>query len=212
MSESRTTIPEATCGRWVDATPLVEMRPALEASAGIRVTPFSMIARFTVLALLENPALNAAFDAEAAVIRQYGAVHLGVATATERGLVVAVVRSAHERTLVELAAEIDRLAEGARAGSLAPAELTGSTFTISNFGAFGLDDGNPVINHPEAAILGVGALEARPWVVDGTLAVRHTVKLTCAFDHRVADGADAGAFLGRLASLLEQPGQLLANV
>jgi pyruvate dehydrogenase E2 component (dihydrolipoamide acetyltransferase) len=128
-----------------------------------------------------------------------------VATATDRGLVVPVVRDAHQLSTAELAGRIPDLAAGARAGTLAPADLTGSTFTVSNFGAFGLDDGVPVINHPEAAIVGIGAIKPRPLVVDGKVVARLTARVTCAFDHRVCDGAEAGAFLAALRKVYESP-------
>jgi pyruvate dehydrogenase E2 component (dihydrolipoamide acetyltransferase) len=104
-----------------------------------------------------------------------------------------------------LAGDVARLIEGARAGTLAPIDLQGSTFTVSNFGALGLDDGVPVINHPEAAILGMGSLKPRPVVVDGAIVARATMRLTCAFDHRVVDGATAAAFLCDLRDLVESP-------
>ena len=122
---------------------------------------------------------------------------------------VPVVRDAGQRSTRDLAREVARLAEAGRARTLTPSELTGSTFTVSNFGAFGLDDGYPVINHPEAAILGVGALRPRAVVVDGQVVARPTVRLTCCFDHRVCDGADVGAFLSDLRGLVESPTRLL---
>jgi pyruvate dehydrogenase E2 component (dihydrolipoamide acetyltransferase) len=210
MTTSRTRIPDATCGVTADCTRLLEVRSALNehAERGGRapvITPFSLLARFVVLALEANPMLNATFDERGPEIRLHEAVHLGIGTATDRGLVVTVARDAGGRSVHDLSAELARLSERARAGTAAPAELSGSTFTISNFGALGLDDGIPIINHPEAAILGVGAIRPRPHVVDGAVVARPTAALTLAFDHRVCDGAEAGRFLGQLRRTIEAP-------
>ncbi|MCV7082222.1 2-oxo acid dehydrogenase subunit E2, partial [Mycolicibacterium insubricum] len=123
-----------------------------------------------------------------------------------------VDRSALDRITRELAAVVTGLVDAARAGRIAPADLTGSSVTVSNFGPLGLDDGVPVINHPEAAILGMGAIRPRAVVVDGALAVRSTMRLTCAFDHRVADGAQVAAFLVALRELIEEPDLALAEL
>ncbi len=219
MSVSRSTIPEATSGLWVDCERLLTLRSVLSDDLRLElgqdergaesITPFAILAWMVPFALRTAPVLNASFDAEMKVIRVYHAVHLGVATSTEAGLLVPVVHSAHTLGLREFAAELARLTRSARDGTLTPAELTGSTFTVTNYGALGLDDGNPVINAPEAAILGVGTIAPRASVHDGELAVRSTTKLICAFDHRVSDGADAARFLRRLKELIEQPALLL---
>jgi len=211
MTASRTQIPEATTWVDCDATELMRARDALNASqTAVRLSPLALILRIAVAGLAEYRALNAAIDGEDIVL--HGAVHLGVAAQTERGLVVPVIRDAHRRTLLELGAELNRLADGARAGTLTPAELSGSTFTVSNFGAFGVDGGNPVINFPEAAILGVGRIADRPWVHDGELAVRKVLQLSIAFDHRIADGGDAAGFLRWVADRIEQPTLPLASL
>jgi 2-oxoisovalerate dehydrogenase E2 component (dihydrolipoyl transacylase) len=205
---SRREIPDATAATWADATALVVRRDQLRDApelGGARLTPFALLLRLVVVALGEQPAVNATLDAAAGEIHLHHAVHLGVAVATPKGLVVPVIRDASRRTYAEIATELERLREGALRGALGPGELFGSTFTVSNAGAFGIDEGIPVINHPEVAVLGVGAIRRRPWVVGDELAVRHTVKLTCAFDHRACDGAEAGGFLRRLADLIEQP-------
>lgn len=226
MSASRSTIPEATCGLWVDCGRLLALRSEIHddrqrradasssgtASLGVEpLTPFAVLAWIVPFALRTAPLLNSSFDAEAKVIRVHRAVHLGIATSTEQGLLVPVLRRAHARGVLEFAGELGRLTCAARDGRLDPAELTGSTFTVTNYGALGLDDGNPVINAPEAAILGVGMIAPRPAVHDGELAVRQTAKLICAFDHRVCDGADAARFLRRLKTLVERPELLLAR-
>ena len=138
-------------------------------------------------------------------IHLHSAVHLGFGVAAPRGLLVPVVSDAQDKTTRELAAVVGRLIRGARAGTLRPSELHGSTFTVSNFGALGLDDGVPVINYPEAAILGMGSIKPRPLVVDGEVVVRPTMSLTCAFDHRIVDGAAVAAFMCELRDLVEAP-------
>jgi len=210
MTASRSHIPDATCGVTADCTRLLEVRAALNDHAARQgldpvVTPFSLLSRLVVQALGANPVLNATFVEDVPEIRVHDTVNLGIGTATERGLVVTVVRSAAQLTLYDLSSEMARLADGARAGTLGPSDLQGSTFTISNFGALGLDEGIPIINYPEAAILGVGSIRPRPHVVDGAVVARPTAALTLAFDHRVCDGVEAGRFLGRLRELVEAP-------
>ena len=129
-----------------------------------------------------------------------------------RGLLVPVVADAQNKTTRELAEYVPRLIRAARAGTLKPAELTGSTFTVSNFGALGLDDGVPVINYPEAAILGIGSLKPRPVVVDDAVGIRPQMTLTCVFDHRIADGANAAQFLGELRELIGSPETALLDL
>ncbi|MFH9660930.1 dihydrolipoamide acetyltransferase family protein [Streptomyces sp. NPDC017248] len=207
MTLSRREIPDAHCSVTADFSRLLALRDRLrEDSRADGVTPFALLLRLLTLTLRDHPRLNATFTEDGPAVRTYDAVHLGIGTATPRGLVVPVVRDAQELTTARLAAETARLAAGARAGTLGPGELTGSTFTVSNFGALGLDEGVPVINHPEAAILGVGSIRPRPHVLGrDTLVVRPTAKLTCAFDHRVCDGAEAAAFLTALRDLVESP-------
>ena len=217
MTRSRREIPEATAGLWVDATALGDLRVRLQAAADaaghdVRITPFAVLLRMVLVAVRDFPTINSTIDVDAGEIRLHDHVHLGVATQTDRGLVVPVIRDAHRRSTLELASELQRLAGSARDGKLAPAEMVGSTLTVTNFGAFGTDDGNPVINHPETAIVGIGSIKPRPWVVDDELAVRSTVKLVCAFDHRVSDGAQGGGFLRRLGDLVERPDDLLLHL
>ncbi|MCB0996283.1 MAG: 2-oxo acid dehydrogenase subunit E2, partial [Acidimicrobiales bacterium] len=169
------------------------------------VTPCGLIACAIVQALHEHKVLHAAFDPGSNTVHRYRAVHLGIAVDTPRGLLVPVVHDADRLEALGFLAEVGRLVQAARSGTLAPAELVGSTCSVSNFGAFGLDDGWSLLNPPEAAIVGVGSIRERAVAVDGALAVRTTAKLTCTFDHRVADGADVGGFLGVLAQLIEAP-------
>jgi pyruvate dehydrogenase E2 component (dihydrolipoamide acetyltransferase) len=216
MSLSRSRIPDATCSVVVDCSRLLGVRDRLNdaltrAGGEPVVTPFALICRFVVDALRANPLLNATFVDEGPEIHLHDAVHLGLATATQRGLLVPVLRDAHTLTTLELAVQAVQLFAEARANKLTPRQLQGSTFTISNFGSLGLDEGIPVINYPEAAILGVGAIRSRPVVVNEAIVARPTATFTCAFDHRVCDGAEAAAFLMHVRSLTEDPDLLLLS-
>jgi pyruvate dehydrogenase E2 component (dihydrolipoamide acetyltransferase) len=217
MSLSRSTIPEASCGVEVDCTALLRARDVVrdateDVDLARAVTTFVVVLRYVAVALRANPVINSTFDEAEQVIRIYDRVDLGVATSTDRGLLVPVVKGAHELDTYGIAREVARLASGARAGTLLLTELQGSTFTVTNYGALGLDDGYPVINYPEAAILGVGSVKERPVAIDGQLAVRPTAKLILSFDHRVCDGAEAAAFLKTLRALIEEPVNLLVHV
>lgn len=208
MSLSRNEIPDAHARVEVDCSALVQLRDRIKtADAELPVTPFVLTLRLLVLVLGRHQMLNATWleTAEGPQIHRHRAVHLGFGVAAPRGLLVPVIRDAQSMTTRELSAAVARLVELARAGKLGPTELSGSTFTVSNFGALGLDDGVPVINYPEAAILGMGTMKPRPVVVDGAVVARPTMSLTCAFDHRIVDGAQAAAFLGDLRSVIEAP-------
>jgi len=208
MATSRREIPDAHAGVDVDCTRLLALQERLQ------ISPFVLVLRLLVLALGSHRILNGRWvdGPDGPRVQLHRHVHLGFGVATSRGLLVPVVRDAQTRTTRELAAVVTGLVDAARAGRIAPADLTGSTFTVSNFGPLGLDDGVPVINHPEAAILGMGAIRPRAVVVDGALAVRSTMRLTCAFDHRVADGAQVAAFLVALRELIEEPDLALAEL
>ncbi|WP_033306955.1 dihydrolipoamide acetyltransferase family protein [Streptomyces iakyrus] len=213
LSRSRTEIPDATTWVDVDATGLLETKKALEsAGTGTRIGLLALFARICVAGLRRFPELNSTVDTERREILRYDEVHLGFAAQTERGLVVPVVRDAHLMTTVRLAAELARLTELARGGNLPPHALTGGTFTLNNYGVFGVDGSTPIINHPEAALLGVGRLVDKPWVVDGQLTVRKVTQLSFSFDHRVCDGGVAGGFLRFVADCVERPAILLADV
>jgi pyruvate dehydrogenase E2 component (dihydrolipoamide acetyltransferase) len=213
LSRSRREIPEATTWVDVDATGLLAARDALRrARPDERIGLLALLARICVAGLRRFPELNATVDVERGEIVQLPQVHLGLAAQTPRGLVVPVVRDAGSRTTAELGAEVARLTERARAGALSPAELTGGTFTLNNYGVFGVDGSTPIINHPEAAILGVGRIIERPWVVDGAVVPRSVTQLSLAFDHRVCDGGVAGGFLRYVADQVEQPLGLLADL
>lgn len=212
FSRSRREIPEATCWVDADATELLAVRRAMNVAGAPKVSLLALLARITTAALARFPELNATVDTNTQEIVRLPAIHLGFAAQTDRGLVVPVVRDAQARTVEELSAEITRLTETARSGGLSLAELTHGTFTLNNYGVFGVDGSTPIINHPEAAMLGVGRIAAKPWVHEGELAVRQVVQLSLTFDHRVCDGGTAGGFLRHVADCVEQPALLLRGL
>ncbi|MFJ9687149.1 dihydrolipoamide acetyltransferase family protein [Streptomyces bacillaris] len=216
LSRSRSEIPDATCWVDADATELMAARAAMNAasgpSGGPKVSVLALLARICTAALAHYPELNSTVDTAAREIVRLPGVHLGFAAQTERGLVVPVVRDAHTRNAESIGAEIARLTELARTGKLSPAQLTGGTFTLNNYGVFGVDGSTPIINHPEAAMLGVGRIMPKPWVHNGELAVRQVVQLSLTFDHRVCDGGTAGGFLRYVADCVEQPAVLLRTL
>jgi pyruvate dehydrogenase E2 component (dihydrolipoamide acetyltransferase) len=209
LSTSRREIPDVTTWVDVDATGLVDAREALRAShPGLGL--MALLARFVVAGLMRYPELNASVDGDEIV--QHGQINLGFAAQTERGLVVPVIKSAHRMTTVQLGEEIARLTAAARAGKISPSELTGGTVTLNNYGVFGVDGSTPIINHPEAALIGVGRIVDKPWAVDGRLAVRKVTQLSLTFDHRVCDGGTAGGLLRYIADCVERPVGLLADL
>ncbi|GAB2734658.1 dihydrolipoamide acetyltransferase family protein [Streptomyces bullii] len=212
LSRSRREIPDATCWVDADATELMRTRAAMNAAGGPKISLIALLARICTAALARFPELNSSVDTEAREVVRFDHVHLGFAAQTERGLVVPVVRDAHTRDAESLTAEFARLTEAARAGTLTPADLTGGTFTLNNYGVFGVDGSTPIINHPEAAMLGVGRIVPKPWVHEGELAVRQVVQLSLTFDHRVCDGGVAGGFLRYVADCVEQPAVLLRTL
>ncbi|MFI7103815.1 dihydrolipoamide acetyltransferase family protein [Streptomyces sp. NPDC050161] len=212
FSRSRREIPDATCWVDADATELLAARRAMNTPGAPKVSLLALLARICTAALARYPELNATIDTESQEIVRLPAVHLGFAAQTDRGLVVPVVRDAQARTVEGLSEEISRLTDSARAGGLSLADLTRGTFTLNNYGVFGVDGSTPIINHPEAAMLGVGRIAAKPWVHEGELAVRQVVQLSFTFDHRVCDGGTAGGFLRHVADCVEQPALLLRNL
>jgi pyruvate dehydrogenase E2 component (dihydrolipoamide acetyltransferase) len=212
LTRSHHDVPSASAWLSADATRLMELRTELPAgSTDPSVTPFAIILRLCTVGLRKFPRLNAHFDTETNEVVRFTPIHLGVAVQTDRGLVVAVIRDAQKQSLRGIADELQRLAGAARDGSIDAAELRGSTFTVSNFGAFGVDGGTAIINPPEAAILGVGRIATRPWVVDDEVVPRSVVELSLVFDHRVADGDVAGGFIRHLANLIETPDEAMAD-
>ncbi|NXY97200.1 2-oxo acid dehydrogenase subunit E2 [Streptomyces sp. BR123] len=212
LSRSRREIPDATCWVDADATELMAARAAMNAAGGPKVSVLALLARICTAALARYPELNSTVDLAANEIVRLPAVHLGFAAQTERGLVVPVVRDAQGRSAESLTAEFARMTELARTGKLAPSDLTGGTFTLNNYGVFGVDGSTPIINHPEAAMLGVGRIIPKPWVHRGELAVRQVVQLSLTFDHRVCDGGAAGGFLRYVADCVESPAVLLRSL
>jgi pyruvate dehydrogenase E2 component (dihydrolipoamide acetyltransferase) len=213
LTRSRTEIPDATTWVDADATALVEARDALRRSRPeLGIGLLALLARICVAALREFPELNSSVDADRQEIVRYGHVNLGFAAQTDRGLVVPVVRDAHLMTTAQIAAELARLTGLARSGGLPPEALTGGTFTLNNYGVFGVDGSTPIINHPEAALVGVGRIIDRPWVVDGAVVPRRMTQLSLTFDHRVCDGGAAGGFLRFVADCVENPAVLLTNL
>ncbi|GAA2792299.1 dihydrolipoamide acetyltransferase family protein [Streptomyces showdoensis] len=212
LSRSRTEIPDATCWVDADATELMAARAAMNAAGGPKISVLALLARICTHALARFPELNSTVDTAAREIVRLPSVHLGFAAQTERGLVVPVVKEAGGRTAESLTAEFARLTESARQGTLTPADLTGGTFTLNNYGVFGVDGSTPIINHPEAAMLGVGRIVPKPWVHQGELAVRQVVQLSLTFDHRVCDGGTAGGFLRYVADCVENPAVLLRTL
>jgi pyruvate dehydrogenase E2 component (dihydrolipoamide acetyltransferase) len=209
LSRSRREIPEATVWVDVDATGLVEARAAIGKD---QVSLLGLLGRFCVLGLQRYPDLNSRVDVEAQEIVVSSRINLGFAAQTDRGLVVPVVHDAQDMTLRELSGAMAALLAKARDGKLAASDLTGGTFTVNNYGVFGVDGSAAIINHPEAAIIGMGRIIDRPWAVDGQLAVRKVSQLTISFDHRVCDGGVAGGFLRFVADCVERPAMLLADL
>lgn len=209
FSVSRREIPEATVWVDVDATGLMDARRAIHTPEQ-PVSVLAMLSRFAVAGLRRFPQLNARVEGDEIV--QHSAIGLGFAAQTDRGLVVPVVAGAERMSLRELSAAMGERTAQARAGSLGPAELSGGTFTVNNYGVFGVDGSAAIINHPEAAILGMGRIIERPWVVDGEVVVRRISQLTIAFDHRVCDGGVAGGFLRFVADCVENPMAALAEL
>lgn len=212
LSRSRQEIPEATTWVDVDATALLELRAQLASPDRPAPSILALVARFVVAGLERYPALNARVDTDGGEIVHLDGVNLGIAAQTDRGLVVPVVRAAHERRTRALDEEIRRLTTAARDGRATAADLTGGSFTLNNYGVLGVDGSAAIINHPEVAILGMGRIMPRPWVVDDEVVVRSITQLSLVFDHRVCDGGTAGGFLRFVADAIEQPGPTLLDL
>ena len=213
LVRSRREIPDATVWVDVDATALVELRRGMKAK-GSAPGLLAFVARFAVAGLGRFPELNTQLESREGQdsLVEFAGINVGFAVQTERGLVVPVLRNAQGRTARELDDAIGALTERALAGHSGPAELAGGTFTINNYGVLGVDGSAAIINHPEAAMLGLGRIMDKPWVVDGQLCVRKMTELTLAFDHRVCDGAVAAGFLRFVADAMENPAGVLAEL
>jgi len=214
MQEAKRRIPHFTYVEEVDMTELEALRVRLNAQHGKergRLTVLPFLVRAMVLAVRSHPEVNARYDDEAAVETRFGAVHLGIATQTQGGLMVPVIRHAETLDLWACAAEVLRLAEAARSGKATRDELTGSTITITSLGALGGIVSTPVINHPEVAIIGVNRMVERPMVRNGAVVARQMMNLSSSFDHRVVDGMNAAEFVQRIRGYLECPATLFVE-
>lgn len=213
MATSRREIPEATVWVDVDVTKLLKLRSKLKEAQGSAPSMLALISRFAIAALARFPEMNSRIDNEAdGALRHtvFDGVNLGFAAQTDRGLVVPNVRDAHKLNAAELAGEFARLAALAREGKAGVSDLSGSTFTINNYGVFNVDGSAAIINYPEAAILGIGRVVEKPWVVNGKVKVRSICELTLSFDHRVCDGGTAAGFLRFVADAMTDPKAALA--
>ena len=213
MVASAFTAPHVTEFLTLDVTPMIELRDRLRHRPefdGVKLTPLTFAARAVCLAARRTPEINAVWDeaAQEIVVKQY--VHLGIAAATPRGLIVPNVRDADQLDLLGLASALTALTDVARSGKTPPADMTGGTFTITNVGVFGVDTGTPIINPGESAILALGSIKDAPWVVDGQVVVRKVGQLALSFDHRVVDGQQGSQFLADVGALLADPGLALA--
>ncbi|MGH7095777.1 MAG: dihydrolipoamide acetyltransferase family protein, partial [Stellaceae bacterium] len=210
LEESHRRIPHFSYVEEVDVGAVEGLRAHLNAAHPDRphLTLLAFLMRAMVRAAAAHPQVNARFDDAAGILSRHHAVHVGVATQTENGLVVPVVRHAETLDLWQGAAEIARLAEAARSGKATRAELTGSTITITSLGALGGIAATPVINLPEVSIIGVNKIVARPVVRDGQIAVAQMMNLSSSFDHRIVDGWEAASFIHRVKAGLEFPATL----
>jgi pyruvate dehydrogenase E2 component (dihydrolipoamide acetyltransferase) len=214
MERAKYTAPHVTHTDEVDVTRLVETKADLEpyaAEAGVSLTYLPFVMRAVTRALQEFPRVNASLDEDAEEIVLHDDYNLGVATATDAGLMVPVVEDVDGKTLLELAAETARKVERARDRSIDREEMQGGTFTITNVGVIGGEYATPIVNHPEVAILALGKVAERPRVVDGDVVPRYTLPLSLSVDHRVVDGAVAARFTNRVMALLAAPARLLVE-
>ncbi|MEV0560605.1 dihydrolipoamide acetyltransferase family protein [Dactylosporangium sp. NPDC050588] len=208
LSRSRAEIPEATVWVDVDATKLWRLRESVPAGPGL----IAYVARFVVAALREYPVFNARLDTVRQEIVELDRVDLGIAVQGARGLVVPAVMDAGAMTTARLDQEIRAVTARAREGRSTAQELSAGTFTLNNYGAFRVDGSAAIINHPQVAILGLGRIIDRPWVVDGQLCVRKIAQMSFVFDHRVCDGGTAAGFMRSVADAIEEPASVIARL
>ncbi|QVQ28842.1 dihydrolipoamide acetyltransferase family protein [Achromobacter deleyi] len=214
MAESKRRIPHFSYVEEIDVTELEDLRVQLNLKWGEsrgKLTLLPLLARAMVVALRDFPQINARYDDEAGVVTRYGAVHIGIATQSDGGLMVPVLRHAEARDLWSMAAEIGRLAQAVRSGGAGRDELSGSTITITSLGPLGGIVTTPVINHPEVGIVGVNRIVERPAIRNGAVVARKLMNLSSSFDHRVVDGMDAARFIQAVRALLEQPALLFVE-
>jgi len=208
LSHSKRTAAHYTYVEEVDVTDLVQLRERLKPLAearGARMTFTAFIVKAATLALRAHPKINAAMDDAKGEIVYKKYFNIGIAADTEQGLMVPVLKGADRRSLLDIARELNRLGEGARSGTLAPDDLQGGTFTITNAGHIGGLLATPILNYPEAAIMGVHKIKRRPWIKDGHIVQRDIMYLSISLDHRVIDGADAARFMNDVVKYLEDP-------
>ncbi|HEV7870220.1 MAG TPA: dihydrolipoamide acetyltransferase family protein [Modestobacter sp.] len=213
MVASAFTAPHVTEFLTVDVTRMMKLRERLAARpefAGVKVSPLLFVAKALLLAARKHPMVNSSWDEAAQEIVVHGAVNLGIAAATPRGLVVPNVKDAGRLSLVDLAGALADLTATARAGKTQPAEMAGGTITITNVGVFGVDTGTPILNPGESAILAFGAVRDMPWVHKGRIVPRKVTQLALSFDHRIIDGELGSRFLADVGTLLHDPGTALA--
>lgn len=213
MAEAKRRIPHFAYVEEVDVTAVEALRQAMNAERGDRpkLTMLPFLIRAMTKAAGDFPMVNARFDDDAGVVSRHSAVHLGMATQTDAGLSVPVIRDAQARDVWALAAEIVRLADATRRGKATRDELMGSTITLTSLGALGGIVSTPVINRPEVAIVGVNRMVERPVVIEGRIEVRKMMNLSSSFDHRVVDGMDAAKFIQAVKKLIEVPALLFAD-
>ncbi|CAN5361007.1 dihydrolipoamide acetyltransferase family protein [soil metagenome] len=210
MVQSAFTAPHVSIFTDVDATRTMEFVKRLKNSpdfAGVRVSPLLIMAKALIWAVRRNPTVNSSWTDKEIIVRHY--VNLGIAAATPRGLLVPNVKDAQELSLLDLAGALEQLTITARDGKTQPAEMAGGTITITNIGSYGMDTGTPIINPGEAAIVALGSIKQKPWVVDGQVLPRYVTTVGASFDHRIVDGDVASRFVADLASVLEEPALLL---
>jgi len=208
MQQSKQRIPHFSYVEEIDVTTLMDLRAELNDnrnSTQVKLSILPFILTALVKAVSEYPQINARFNDELGYVERYGGVHIGIAAQTDNGLVVPVVPHAESRDIWDNAAEIARVAEAARSGSLKREEMTGSTITLTSLGALGGIVSTPVINYPEVAIIGVNKIATRPVWIDEGFVPRQMMNLSSSFDHRVVDGWDAASFIQKIKSLLEFP-------
>ncbi|HEU0182487.1 MAG TPA: dihydrolipoamide acetyltransferase family protein, partial [Agromyces mariniharenae] len=210
MVQSAYSAPHVSVFVDVDASRTMEYIKRLKASpdyAGVRVSPLLIMAKAMIWAVRRNPTVNAQWTDDEIIVKHF--VNLGVAAATPRGLLVPNVKEAQGMTMVELATALEQLTLTAREGKTQPAEMQGGTITVTNIGVFGMDTGTPILNPGEVAIVALGTIKQKPWVVDGEVRPRFVTTIGASFDHRVVDGDVASRFLADVASIIEEPALLL---
>ena len=212
MQDAKRRIPHFAYVEEVDVTALEALRAELNAARGTggHLTVLAFLVRALVKAIADHPGINAHFDDAEGVIRRFTSVHAGIATQTDRGLLVPVIHHADTMDLWQIAAEIVRLSQAARSGKASRDELTGSTITVTSLGALGGIAATPIINPPEVAVIGVNRIAERPMVAGGAIVIRKMMNLSSSFDHRIVDGFEAAALIKRVKDCLETPTLLVA--